>query len=197
MKIFESDIRNLDNELIKKKKHAADILYSNIVMIQNFPKFGHRYLDFYLTFDINPHVRSAVIDCFKERYLGYNIDAIAAIGNGGFTLGSCLAFVLGLPLFPIRKASNTVFNSYNTNIDMVYANRELTLSKDIKANNLNIVLIDDTIATGGSFKGGIDLLTQAGAFVVEIATVFETTSKLGRSAVSPISVFSILAKDEF
>jgi len=197
MKVFHPNIRDKDQRLINSKRVAANILVNHLVIFEDFPKEGHRYLDFYLTFDINSNVRSKVIECLKIRYSGYDINAIAAIGNGGFSIGSCLAYVLNLPLIPIRKASDTVFNAYSTKVGMVYAQREITISKSIDLKGKRIVLIDDTIATGGTILGGIRLLEESGGDIVEVATVFETTKKGGRQFISPIPLFSIIAKDEF
>lgn len=185
-----SDIKNTLNK-------CEEILLKNVVIIPDFPEVGIRYLEFYRTFDDKPDVRSAVVASFVEKYKKERIDVVAAIGGGGFTLGGCVAHELGLRLVPIRKAGDTVYNAYTSEIGMVYATRRLSLSKDVDLKNKRVLLIDDTIASGGTFSGAIDVLEQAGAIIHEIATVFETTSKGGRNRVAPHKVFSLIAREAF
>jgi len=176
---------------------AAGLLEDKVVMIPDFPEPGIRYLEFYRTFDDQPDVRKAVLECFVARYKNADIDAVAAIGSGGFTLGACLANALDLRMIPIRKAGDTVHNAYVSEVGMVYATRTLSLSRDLALAGKKVLLVDDTIASGGTFAGAIDVLTQAGAEIVEIATVFETVSRGGRARVAPHMVYSILAREEF
>lgn len=55
-----------------------------------------------------------------------------------------------------------------------------------------LFIIDDTVA-GGTSLGALSLLKNAGATVVEVATLFETISKNGRKALSPTPLFAILS----
>ena len=176
---------------------AEQVLMDNIVMVEDFPKVGIRYLDFYRTFDVNPTVRTAVIDCFVGRYGSLSLDGIAAIGTGGFTFGAVVSQALNLPMFPVRKFSDTVYNAYRCKVGMVYAEREVSFSKDIDVKGKNLALLDDTLATGGTFSGALDVLSQAGANIVEIGAVFETTSKRGRENLSHPSIFTVVQRENY
>src|SRR5262249_19833180 len=112
-------------------------------------------------------------------------------------LGACLALTLGLPFHPIRKAGDTVHNAFSASVGMVYARRDLTLAADVVEPGSIVVLIDDTIATGGTITGALQLLGKAGATVKEVATLYETTSKGGRAAILPVPLFSILSRSSF
>ncbi|MFJ5828299.1 phosphoribosyltransferase family protein [Streptomyces sp. NPDC093089] len=189
--------RDADPLVIETQRKAAELLDDHKVMIPDFPLQGVRYLDFYRTFDRNPAVRAAALDCLEARYADHDIDAIAGVGGGGFGLGACLAHALGIPFHPIRKASDTVYDALSTSVGMVYAERQLTLASDIVTENEKVVLVDDTVATGGTSLGALDLLRRAGADVVEVATLFETTSKDGRNALAPTPLFAILSRAHF
>ncbi|WP_052679726.1 phosphoribosyltransferase family protein [Rhizobium nepotum] len=183
--------------LEEKKQIAAALLDKHKILFDDFPHKGIRYLDFYRTFDKNPNVRNAVIECLQGRYEGSKIDAVAGIGAGGFGLGATLAYVLNVPFHPIRKASDTVYDASEASVGMVYAERKLTLANDVVERGSRVVLIDDTVATGGTSLGALSLLKNAGATVVEVATLFETISKNGRKALSPTPLFAILSRDVF
>lgn len=194
---MSDELVTLSSEADAATRAAAQILADNFVMIPDFPELGIRYLDFYRTFDYQPLVRTHVVNCMVQRYRDVSLDGIAAIGTGGFSLGACLSQALELPMIPIRKAGDTVYNAYISEVGMVYATRKLSLSKDLQLRGKRVLLVDDTIASGGTFSGGIDVLTQAGAKIIEIATVFETISRGGRARVAPYKVFSILSREEF
>jgi adenine phosphoribosyltransferase len=194
---FDPMTRAADPDLAEATRIASELLDAKKVIIPGFPRPEVRYIDFYRTFDRHPDVRTAAVRCLRKRYAGFAVDAIAGIGNGGFGLGSCLALVLNLPFHPIRKAGDTVYDALSTSIGMIYAKRDLTLAADVVVKSSNVVLVDDTIATGGTIKGSIELLHRAGATVVEVATLFETISKGGRRAISPVPLFSILSRDCF
>lgn len=183
--------------MVAARRVAAELLDAKKVVIPEFPLPGVSYLDFYRTFDRHPEVRQAAVQCLQERYAGYAVDAIAGIGNGGFGLGSCLALVLNLPFHPIRKASDTVYNALTTSVGMLYAEQDLTLAADVVERGSSVVLVDDAIATGGTIKGGLDLLHRARAEIIEVATLFETISKGGRKAIAPVPLLSILSRDNF
>jgi adenine phosphoribosyltransferase len=195
--VFNPKQRNADDALETSRQHAAAILESKTVVIPDFPHEGIRYLDFYRTFDRNPEVRAVTVQCLVDRYRGYDIDSVAGVGAGGFSVASCLAFALGVPMHPIRKAGDTVHNAYKASVGMVYASRNLTLAEDIVTPQERVVLVDDTIATGGTALGGINLLEQAGAQVVEVATLYETTSRNGRAALGSAALYTILRRDSF
>jgi adenine phosphoribosyltransferase len=176
---------------------AAELVEKHTIVIQDFPREGIRYLDFFRTFERHPDVRKACLDCLTYRYRDSGVQGVAGIGTGGFGLGACMAHILGVPFISIRKASETVYDAYSASISMVYADRVLTLAKDAVSPGSRVLLMDDTIATGGSTLGALNLLSQAGATVLEVATIFETISARGRLAIAPTRLFTILSRDSF
>ncbi|MBY2989334.1 phosphoribosyltransferase family protein [Rhizobium leguminosarum] len=182
---------------IEAKAAAERLLDERKVTVPDFPAPGVRYLDFYRSYERYPAIREAVTECFRQRYGGGAVDAVAGIGGGGFGLGSCLALLLKVPFHPIRKASETTYNVFSVSTGTSYSKRELTLAMDIVEHGSRVVLVDDTIATGGTTKGAIDLLHRAGAIVVEVATVFELISCAGRKRIYPTPLFSVISRDEF
>jgi adenine/guanine phosphoribosyltransferase-like PRPP-binding protein len=80
---------------------------------------------------------------------------------------------------------------------MVYAQREVSFSKDIPIKMKRLALLDDTLATGGTFSGAVNVLSQAGAEIVEIGAVFETSSKGGRKKLEPLSIFTIVNREAY
>ncbi|MFF2132088.1 phosphoribosyltransferase family protein [Streptomyces olivochromogenes] len=177
------------------RQEAAQLLRKYMVTVPDFPIPGIEYIDFYRSTDRHPELRLAVMRCLEQRYRGMEIDAVAAIGGGGFGFGMSLANSLVLPFHSIRKAGETVHDALTTSVGMNYARRELTLATDVVSRGSRVVLVDDTLASGGSALGAIELLQAAGAEVVELAVLFEIGSKDGRQALRPVPVFSLLDSD--
>ncbi|MFJ9975448.1 phosphoribosyltransferase family protein [Streptomyces cyaneofuscatus] len=175
------------------RARAAALLRAHAVVIPDFPVPGIQYIDYYRSVDRYPEVRRAVLRCLEIRYRAMDLDAVAAIGGGGFGMGMSLANELGLPFHSIRKAGDTVHNALTASVGMNYAQRRLTLAADIVHPGSRVLLVDDTLASGGTALGAVDLLHQAGARVVEAAVLFEITAKRGRDTLDPLPVFSILA----
>ncbi|MFD4178049.1 MULTISPECIES: phosphoribosyltransferase family protein [Streptomyces] len=179
--------------LAAARAHAAELLRAHTVVIPDFPVPGIQYIDYYRSVDRYPDVRRAVLRCLELRYRPMELDAVAAIGGGGFGMGMSLANELGLPFHSIRKAGDTVHNALTASVGMNYAQRRLTLAADIVHPGSRVLLVDDTLASGGTALGAVNLLHKAGARVVEAAVLFEITVKRGRDALDPVPVFSILA----
>ncbi|MER5642195.1 phosphoribosyltransferase family protein [Kitasatospora sp. NPDC002227] len=176
-------------------QEAAELLAEHMFVIPDFPLPGIRYIDYYRSVDRYPKVRGAVLRCFEERYRALGVDAVAGIGGGGFGFGMCLAHALDVPFHSIRKAGDTVYDALTTSVGMNYAQRSFTLASDVVTAGARVLLVDDTIASGGSASGAVRLLREAGAEVVELAVLFEIPSKGGREAIAPVPLFSVL-RDE-
>lgn len=170
---------------------AARALEGHMVEIPGFPTPGVTYIDVYRTFDRHPAVRGAVLRCLASRYAGWGLDAVAGIATGAISLGSCLAMLLDVPFHPIRKPGETVHDAFVVEFSMVYADRALTLARDIVVPGSKVVLVDDVLASGASAAAGLELLSRAGADVREVATLFEVVPRGGRATLGAVPVFSI------
>jgi adenine phosphoribosyltransferase len=195
-KRFVADERDRDPSCASLARAAAEVLEAKKFTIADFPSPGINYVDCYRTFDRNPDVRKAVLDCLRTRYEGCGIDAVAGIATGGLSLGSGLAMQLGVPFHPLRRPGKTVHDATSVSFDMKYATREITLANGIVASGSTIVLCDDAVNTGCTVMAAIGLLKKGGGVVVEVATLFEIVSGHPRGALAPIPLFAIAKCDD-
>jgi len=138
--------------------------------IPDFPKKGILFYDITSVLT-SPPAFQFCIDRALKLFGGSGIDAIAAIESRGFIFGAPIALKLGVPLILIRKKGKLPGETYSKSFTLEYGEDTIEVHKsDIKA-GMNILLIDDLIATGGTLKAAAELLQQGGATLEAIFAV--------------------------
>ena len=138
-----------------------------ISKIPDFPKPGILFYDI-SSILINPEAFKFCIDKMVSLYKNVGINAIAAIESRGFIFAGPISIVLNLPLVIIRKKGKLPGETYSEDITLEYGIDTIEIHKaDIKK-GMTFLLIDDLIATGGTLKGAINLLSKGGASVKEV-----------------------------
>ncbi len=144
-----------------------DILDKAIGRVKDFPKPG------ILFYDITGVLRDAkafryCIDRMVELYRDKKIDAVAGVESRGFVFAAPFADRMGIPLILIRKKGKLPGKTYSCKYALEYGEAEIEVhSNDVKK-GMNILLVDDLIATGGTLDASIKLLSQGEANVPEV-----------------------------
>jgi adenine phosphoribosyltransferase len=121
-----------------------------------------------------PEVFQKIVDIFANRYRGMSIDVLAGLDARGFILGPPIALALNKPFIMVRKKGKMP-NSISTD-DYVteYGKRSgLTVQRDKVQPGMNVLIIDDLVATGGTLGSAITLVKMLGGKVIECACVVE------------------------
>lgn len=138
--------------------------------VPNFPKEGILFRD------MSPLLKSPEAMTFVSKNLVSHVDLskvdyFAGIESRGFILAAHLAATHGKGFLPIRKAGKLPPPTKRVSYDLEYGKAEIELP--IGAGN--VVIIDDVLATGGTLQAGIDLCTQAGYGVENVAVLVNLT----------------------
>ena len=166
-------------------------LDSVIRKVPDFPKPGILFYDI-TSIMTHPDAFKFCLDKLEERYKNAKIDAIAAIESRGFIFAAPLAQRLGLPLILIRKKGKLPGEVYSASYDLEYGSATIEMHKaDVKAGQ-KFLVIDDLIATGGTFGTVKKLLEQADASVVEFAGIIGLPDLNFEKALSPTPVFRLI-----
>jgi len=140
---------------------------NSIRKIPDFPKKGILFYDI-TSILVNPDAFRYCIDKMLEFYSDSNINAIVAIESRGFLFAGPLAIKLNLPLIIIRKKGKLPGETYSEDISLEYGIDTIEVHKSDIKEGLKVLLIDDLIATGGTLKGAINLLSKGRTEVKEI-----------------------------
>ena len=155
------------------KEKAADLFHNNLRTVKDWPKEGVEFLDILKTVAYQPEVNKAVIDCFVDHYKDNGIDAIAGVEARGFIFGAQLAYAMNLPFISVRKVGKSPPPVIQVEYDLEYGTDTLELEEVLVEDGMQVLLVDDLIATGGTARAATELLEKAGAKVPYFAFIVE------------------------
>ena len=162
--------------------------------VPDFPKPGVLFKDITPLLQNGPVFRQ-VIDGWKKRFEGRNIDAIVGVDARGFIFGTALAYALVLPFVPVRKKGKLPHDTISEDFDLEYGTDTLEIHVDAVSDGHRVVLVDDLLATGGTMAAVVRLVEKLGAEIVEIAFVVELTFLNGRTRLGDRPVSSLIQYD--
>ncbi len=170
-------------------------LKSAIRTVVDFPVEGVRFRDI-TTLLNNPVAARFAVDRLYQRYQYSQLHGIVAVDSRGFIFGSTLAYLMCLPLIPIRKPGKLPAQCVSTKISTEYSEDGLEIHCDALKPSDRILVIDDLAATGGTLNAAAGLVSRLGGIVVECAVIIELTDLGARNALAPIPLFSLVTYSE-
>lgn len=146
--------------------------------IRDVPDFPHKGILFKdITTILNkPEVLRATIDALFDLIKDMDIDYIAAIESRGFIFGAPLAYRKNVGLIPIRKKGKLPAKVWQAEYDLEYGSDILEMHKDAFPKGAKVLIVDDVLATGGTFKATTRLIQKAGGNVVGALFLIELTA---------------------
>ena len=121
-----------------------------------------------------------------------NIDVIAAPEARGFIFAAPVAYALKLPLIPVRKPGKLPHKTVTFTYELEYGSDSLQVHADAIRPGLNVLLVDDLLATGGTIKACKDLVEQEGGNVVGATFLMELAGLKGRDKLKGIPVSTLI-----
>ena len=170
-------------------------LKSSIRTIVDYPKSGVRFRDITPLLQ-NPESFRFSIDRLYQRYQNTELDGLVALDARGFLFGSTLAYLLGVPLIPVRKTGKLPAETVSTDYQLEYGLNSLEIHVDALDEATRVVIIDDLIATGGTMCAAVELISQLGGETIECAVIIELVDLDGRAKLSPVPLYSLVSFHE-
>lgn len=171
-------------------------LERKIRLVPDFPKAGILFHDLMPVIGDGP-LFAELIDALAARYRGRPIDAIFSPESRGFLFGAPLAARLGCAFVPVRKPGKLPRKTISAPYTIEYGSTDKTLHVHADAlakKGLQVLLVDDVLATGGTAEACVNLAKQLGAEVSEALFVIEMIGLKGRAQLGDIDVFSVLRR---
>lgn len=168
-----------------------DDLKRRIREIPDFPRKGILFRDITPALG-DPAAFAAICDELVERYREGGVDAIAGIEARGFFFASVAAYLLGLPLIPMRKPGKLPWKTVSRTYDLEYGSATIEMHEDAVRGGDRVLIVDDLLATGGTAAAAAALIEARGGTVVELAFVIELSGLKGRDLLAGRPVYSMI-----
>ena len=170
-------------------------LKSFIRDVPDFPQPGVLFRDITPLLQNATAFRSA-IDQLTSRIAALSPDAVVGIESRGFLFGAPVAYRLGVPFAPVRKAGKLPADRMSVEYALEYGESQLDIHADALERGQRVVIVDDLLATGGTAAATAKLVELLGASVAAIAVLVELAFLGGRDRLRGYQVFSLLRYDE-
>lgn len=170
-------------------------LRSFIRDVPDFPKPGVLFRDI-TPLLLDPDAYRYVIDEFSRRIGERAPDAVIGIESRGFLFGAPVAYQLGVPFVPVRKAGKLPSERMSVEFALEYGESQLDVHVDALARDQRVVVVDDLLATGGTASAAAKLVELLGATVQAFFFVVELTALEGRRRLQEHDVVALVRYDE-
>ena len=163
--------------------------------VPDFPQPGVLFRDITPLLQ-DPGAYRYVIDELTRHLGALAPDAVVGIESRGFLFGAPVAYKLGLPFVPVRKAGKLPHERMSVEFALEYGESQLDIHVDALARDQQVVIVDDLLATGGTATATAKLVELLGARVRAMAFLVELAFLSGRERLRDYEVIALVRYDE-
>ena len=172
-------------------------IHQRITYADDFPKPGVRFRD--LAYVLSDSLSFQFVgECLKQEVVSKgwhkNLTKVMGFDARGFIYGTMLARELGIGFIMIRKKGKLPGKTVQVTYKTEYSEDVLELVAGTIEKHDRILLVDDVIATGGTFGAGIQAIEESGgAHVVGCAVVMKVAplEEIANQKIAPIEFVSL------
>jgi len=154
-------------------------LINNIRIVKDFPKKGINFYDI-SSLLANPEFFNKAVNQMSHIVKQMKPTAIAAIDSRGFIFASIIAYKLKIKLIMIRKKGKLPGKIYKETYKLEYGANDLEIQKDFLFSSDNVIVVDDILATGGTFNAAFKLISKNNAKILGSISLLELVFLDGR-----------------
>ena len=159
--------------------------------VPDFPKPGIQFKD------ITPVLADAKLfaGCIELMTRGIkpgSVDAVVGIDARGFIFAAAAALKLKAGFVPVRKKGKLPYTTLEQSYELEYGSNTIAIHTDAVGPGSRVLLIDDLLATGGTAAAAAQLVTQAGADILEISFLIELEFLKGREKLKNFPIRSLV-----
>ena len=166
-------------------------LLSFIRDVPDFPKEGIIFKDITPVL-MNPDAFKFAIDSMAKPLQDEKIDLVVGVEARGFITAASLAYKLGAGLVLVRKPGKLPWEKEATTYELEYGTDTLEIHKDAISPEMNVLIADDLVATGGTAKACIELVEKVGGRVHSLSFLIELSFLNPKKNLSDYTIHSVI-----
>jgi adenine phosphoribosyltransferase len=170
---------------------TMDDLKARIRHVPDFPKAGILFYDITTLMQDAAGFRGAV-DGLSLPFKEQGIDVVVGIESRGFIFGAAVADRIGAGFSPVRKPGKLPSKSVRATYALEYGTDSLEIHDDAVRKGQRVLIVDDLLATGGTARATLDLVTGLGGDVHALAFLIELVALNGRAKLAGQQVHAVL-----
>lgn len=159
--------------------------------VYDFPKKGIVFKDI-TTLLLHARAFDEAIRKLCEPYQDQSVDQIVGIESRGFIFGGAMAHSLGCGFVPARKPGKLPAETVSEEYILEYGNDAIEIHADAIRRGMNVLVVDDLLATGGTAAATIRLVQKLGGEVVGAAFLIELGFLKGRAKLGKTPIHTLI-----
>jgi adenine phosphoribosyltransferase len=159
---------------LNKYENTRDQINDYYKTYVNYPTPGITFHDIFPLFN-DKKIFRLMIKYIANHYRYDNITHVVGLESRGFCVGIAIAYELKIGFIPIRKAGKLPGNVIQITYEKEYGPDSFEMQQDIEK-DARVLIIDDLIATGGSMRAAVDLVTQIGCIIIDCCVLKDVSS---------------------
>ena len=168
-----------------------DHLKNKIRNVPDFPKAGILFYDI-TTLLQDPAGFHEAIDSMTAPFADQGIDVVVGIESRGFIFAAAVADRLGAGFAPVRKPGKLPSTTIRASYELEYGSDALEIHDDAVKRGQRVLIVDDLLATGGTAKAAVDLVSKLGGDVHALAFLIELVDLNGRERLTGQTLHTVL-----
>lgn len=172
---------------------SIEDIQNSIRNVPDFPQKGIQFKDI-TTAIKQPQIFCEIINTLAQKLASQKIDRVVGIESRGFIFGASLAYKLGCGFIPVRKPNKLPATTMTQEYALEYGKDMLEIHTDALTNGMQVLIVDDLLATGGTAWATAQLVKRLGADVVAFAFAVELTDLHGAEKLTPFGTVISLVK---
>ncbi len=165
---------------------------NKIRKINDFPKKGILFYDITTVLNSPEHLRF-IIDEMAKKVIGLDFDLIICPESRGFIFGVPLSYKLNKGFVPARKPGKLPYTSVSKPYALEYGTNSIEMHIDAVKPNQKVLIVDDLLATGGTYRVLAELIEEIGGKVTGFLSLIELKNLDGRKNLAGYNnIFSLI-----
>ncbi|MBB4287770.1 adenine phosphoribosyltransferase [Roseospira goensis] len=169
-------------------------LKEHIREIPDFPKPGILFYDI-STLLAHADAWQVTMGRMAKAARQHQPDVIAGIESRGFLVAAPLALKLGCGFIMVRKKGKLPGTTIKHTYELEYGQDTVEIQEGAIEPGQRVMLVDDLLATGGTFAASVELLRKVGAEVAGAACIIELAFLKGRDKID-VPVHALVSYDQ-